>query len=352
MRLRSWLEPLFCVLACLLGSSQVLGCCTFSAPRYHGPVSDHFDGAEFQNQVRAEKNRVGAFFRWQLTADKGEWNDVVDPALGPPPPKRVDGGKLRATWVGHATVLLQMDGLNMLTDPVWSERVGPVSFAGPTRVHAPAIRFEDLPPIHAVVISHNHYDHLDMPTVMRLERSHRPHFFVGLGNSALLKRAGVTNVTELDWWQRADFAGINIQSVPVRHFSRRGLCDRDATLWTGYALHGSAGMVYFAGDTGFGPHFAEVRQRLGPPRLAILPIGAYLPRWFMAPVHISPAEAVRAHRALGATSSMGVHFDTFPLGDEAQHQAPRDLRKALDAAGVGRDRFWVPRFGEGRDMSR
>ncbi|MES1172613.1 MAG: MBL fold metallo-hydrolase, partial [Bacteroidota bacterium] len=325
-----------------------------SGPGHGGPASDHFDGKTFHNLKDAPHGTLAAFLKWQLTRAQGPWSERPLSPL-PPPPKRVARGELRVTFVNHATVLVQMDGMNLLTDPIWSERASPVSFVGPRRRHEPGIRFEDLPPIDVVTVSHAHYDHLDVPTLVRLAAAHHPRFFVGLGVGVLLRRAGIDSVTELDWWQSEPLTGaaasVRIAGVPAQHFSNRGLFDRDTTLWLGYVLQGPAGVVYFAGDTGNGPHFAEIRRRFGPPRLAILPIGAYRPIWFMGPIHISPAEAVAAQEILGANTALGMHFGTFPLADDGQDEPVRDLNTALVAAGRGsapRATFWTLAPGEGR----
>jgi L-ascorbate metabolism protein UlaG (beta-lactamase superfamily) len=253
---------------------------------------------------------------------------------------------MRVTFVGHSTALLQTAGMNVLTDPVWSERASPVAWAGPRRHRPPGLRFEDLPPIDLVLISHNHYDHLDLPTLRRLAREHAPRFVAGLGVGRLLTDVGVGPVLEMDWWQQAAGPGdLTVSCVPARHFSGRGLRDRNASLWCGYVLHGPGGLVYFAGDTGFGGHFEEIARRLGAPRLALLPIGAYLPQWFMGPVHLSPPEALRAHRILGARTSVGLHFGTFRIADDADGQAVAVLR----AEGGDQEAFWVLAGGEGRD---
>ena len=347
-----WLKRLGWFLLGLVGGGALIGCCSFSGPGHVGPVTDHFDGDTFHNLEPTEHAGIGNFLKWQVGREQGAWEMKPDETPGEPPPPRVGAGELRVTFIGHATTLVQQDGQNILTDPVYSDRVTPVNGVGPRRHRPPGIRFEDLPAIDAVVVSHNHYDHLDLPTLKRLYEAHHPKFFVGLGNAALLAAEGIEGVMELDWWQSAELGGVRVHSVPARHFSGRGLCDRDKTLWTGWVVRGAAGVTYFAGDTGMGQHFAAIRARFGRPRLALLPIGAYLPRWFMSPIHIDPTQAVEAHQILGATRSVAIHFDTFALADEAMGQAPKDLAAAREAAGVDEDAFWVLDFGEGRDVPR
>lgn len=335
----------------VVGAGAVMGCCIFSAPRYRGPASDHFDSERFRNRRSIEHGGFGDLLRWMWTREPGPWQDSTDALPGDPPPRRVGPGELRVTFVNHATVLVQMDGINILTDPIWSDRCSPVSWAGPKRVRPPGIRFEDLPPIDLVLVSHNHYDHLDIRTLDHLAREHHPRIFSGLGNRALLQSKGISGAEDLDWWQSAEIAaGVRVTAVPTEHFSGRGLCDRDRTLWVGFVVTGSAGSVYFAGDTGWGPHFQEIRARFGAPRLALLPIGAFRPEWFMSRVHISPDEAVQAHQVLGAGTSVAIHFGTFRLGDDGQDEAPERLRSAIERAGEPRPRFWVLGFGEGRPV--
>lgn len=350
-RLARYLLRGMLVVLAVPASGFLIGCCAFSGPRYTGPQSDHFDGEKFFTPGRADRHLdLGALLKWRRERHPGPWREWTDAPPGPPPPRRVGTGELRVTFVNHATTLLQLDGLNVLTDPIWSERCSPVSFAGPRRHRPPGLRFEDLPPIDAVVVSHNHYDHMDLPTLKRLQDAFHPRFFVGLGNRALLERAGLSRVTELDWWQQVPLApGVVLSSIPIQHFSNRGLCDSDATLWTGFALQGPSGTTVFAGDTGYGPHFRQIRERLGPIRLAVLPIGAYRPEWFMGPVHMSPADAVRAHRDLEATASVAIHFGTFALADDGEDEPPRALAEAL-AGSPDASRFWVLGFGEGRNV--
>ncbi|HEY0722403.1 MAG TPA: MBL fold metallo-hydrolase, partial [Pyrinomonadaceae bacterium] len=253
----------------------------------------------------------------------------------------------RVTFVNHATVLIQTGGLNILTDPIWSERASPFTWAGPKRHRAPGIRLEDLPPIDVVLISHNHYDHLDMQTLAKLHAKYQPRLITGLGNSALLTAGGINQVVELDWWQVTKISdALSVTCVPAKHFSGRGLSDADGTLWCGYVMQTPAGNIYFAGDTGMGTHFAEIKQRFQTFRLALLPIGAYLPRWFMHPVHISPSEAVELHRQLQPRVSMAIHFGTFALGDDGELEPVLQLREASN----NDSDVWVLEHGEGRDV--
>ena len=257
-----------------------------------------------------------------------------------------------ATWIGHSTVLIQMEGKNILTDPVWSNRVGPFKWAGSTRVTEPGLSIEKLPLIDFVLISHNHYDHLDESSIEKIvDKNPNVKFFVPLRVRDWFEERGIRNVEELDWWEGTTFNGLKIICTPAQHWSSRSPWDRCLTLWGGFWIKTATGSVWFAGDTGWGPHFAEVRSHLGAPALALLPIGAYEPRWFMAPVHMNPDEAVRAHLAVGARQSLAMHHGTFRLTDEGIDAPVNDLAVARKAHAVTDSAFAAPEVGETRMVS-
>jgi L-ascorbate metabolism protein UlaG (beta-lactamase superfamily) len=315
-----------------------------SAPAYHGPVSDHFDGKHFRNITPAAPKGFLSLIKWRLTKDEGPWRKWVEAKPGPAPEKRVDKSELRITFINHSTVLIQIDGLNILTDPIWSERASPVSWAGPRRVRPPGIRYEDLPPINVVAVSHNHYDHLDIPTLMKLSADHHPKIFTALGNDLLMKENKITNVQSMEWWESVELSnGVTLTCVPAQHWSGRGFGDRMTNLWCGFVIKGFAGTVYFAGDTGFGPHFKLIADRYGPIDVALLPVGAFRPRWFMQSSHLSPADAILAHQVLEAKQSIAIHFGTFNLGDDGETEAVDLLRQEIKKSGAA---FHILDFGE------
>ncbi|MFL5320790.1 MAG: MBL fold metallo-hydrolase [Myxococcaceae bacterium] len=353
MRRFKRLAKYFAVFVVSLVAAIAIAGCALSAPRYGGPSSDHFDGKKFHNlEDTKDHTNTGDFLRWQLTRNPGPWRGFEEKTPGPKPPDRVGEGQLRVTFINHATTLIQLEGLNVLTDPIWSDRCSPFSFAGPSRRVPPGIRFEDLPPIDVVLVSHNHYDHMDVPTLRKLVEKFHPKIFVGLGNTAFLSGKDITGSTDLDWWQSVELSpSVRLHSVPMQHFSNRGLVDSDANLWTGFLLQTKAGNVLFAGDTGFGPHWKLIREKFGQPRLAVLPIGAFRPEWFMSRIHMSPEQAVQAHEILGAHTSVAIHFGTFQLADDGQDEAPMRLRNAVEKASGTKPDFRILGFGEGLDVS-
>jgi L-ascorbate metabolism protein UlaG (beta-lactamase superfamily) len=310
-------------------------------PYYSGPAGEHFDGLRFFNPDHPDTDRgLRDLLRWKLKETAAPWPRSV-PVRQTIPDASIAG--LRATIVGHASVLIQAGGLNVLTDPVWSQRASPLPFAGPRRVWAPGIAFESLPQIDAVLLSHNHYDHLDLATLRRLHLSHGPLMVTPLGNDAILRRAipGV-RVVAGDWWDRIEIGkGGEVTIVPAYHWSARTGRDRRMALWSGFILSTDAGRAYFSGDTGYGNGriFHDVRRRIGRPDLALIPIGAYAPRWFMCAQHTDPNEAVQIMEDLEATRAVGIHWGVFRLTDEHRDEPPELLRKALGRRGIAENLF-------------
>jgi L-ascorbate metabolism protein UlaG (beta-lactamase superfamily) len=311
----------------------------------HLSFPKHFDGKRFYNPHAPQARGLLDVLRWKLTSrpePSPSFISDVEPSL---PPRRVEGSALRTTLVNHSTVLLQQRGCNILTDPIWSERAGPVGWAGPRRRRKPGVSWEDLPSIDAVLISHNHYDHLDLPTLHRLAARGDSTFIVPAGVGRLLCSENIGPTHELDWGESLSLPGFTIHCVPALHFSTRRIFDWNLTLWCGYVIESQERLVYFAGDTAFGPHFAQIREKFGPLRLALLPIGAYEPRWFMSPVHMAPEEAVRAHEILAASTSIAIHHGTFQLADEGI-----DTPKNRLIACAHREVFRVLNYGQFIDI--
>jgi L-ascorbate metabolism protein UlaG (beta-lactamase superfamily) len=303
-----------------------------SDPRF----PNHFDGKRFYNPDAPQARGLLDLLPWKLTSRPEPSPGFISDVEQSIPPRRVEGNGLRTTLVNHSTVLLQQRGSNILTDPIWSERASPLSWIGPRRRRKQGVSWEDLPCIDAVLISHNHYDHLDLPTLRRLADRGDSTFIVPARGARLLRSENIGPALELDWGESLSLPGFTIHCVPALHFSSRGVYDRNKTLWCGYVIESRERLVYFAGDTAFGRHFAQIRERYGSPRLALLPIGAYEPRWFMSPVHMTPDEAVKAHEILAAGTSIAIHHGTFQLGDEGLDTP----KKRLGECGPG-DSFLV-----------
>jgi L-ascorbate metabolism protein UlaG (beta-lactamase superfamily) len=317
-------------------------------PGHQGAPSDHFDGRLFFNPDSSAGRSFRDLLRWRRTARSKPWPEWVANRATPALPTSLDPGQIAVTFVNHITFLIQVRGVNILTDPVYSQRASPLNWIGPKRVRAPGLAFDELPPIHVVLVTHNHYDHLDVDTLVRLEQVHRPHFVTSLGNRPFLREFGLQTVDELDWWQSVAAAGASITLTPAQHWSARSGRNRNRTLWGGFNVRAADRQLFFAGDSGYWKHFRAVRERLGRPDLALLPIGAYEPRWFMAPQHMNPEEAVRAHLDLQSRVSIATHFGCFKLTDEGIDDPVIELASARRLHGVSAETFQVLETGETR----
>ncbi len=337
------------IVALVVSLSVIVGY-FLSVKGYNGPRSDHFDGTTFHNPSGRATNGFAQVWRYFRTRQPDRWPKIKNPfvreeALPAPP---VNG--IQYTFVNHSTFLLQCQGINLLTDPIWSERCSPMPFAGPARQRPPGLRLESLPKIDLVLLTHNHYDHWDAPTLRQIIKKWNPQFVVPLGLAATLKAYGAQEVVELDWWQAATVCGLTIKALPANHFSSRGLFDRDKTLWAGYSIGTKVHKIYFVGDTGYSDIFKKVGKEEGPFDLAFIPIGAYLPRWFMSPIHTSPEEAVKIHQDIFSRQSVAMHFGTFPLADDGPERAVAELQAALETEGIAASDFLVPEEGHCRQL--
>jgi len=305
--------------------------------------SDHFDGRRFMNPSGPAMLPYTAVPRLLLTR-RAKWPERIDEPPSQPP--SLDGALAVVTFIGHATFLIQTAAGNILTDPVYSQRASPLTWAGPQRVRQPAVRFDDLPPISTVLLSHNHYDHCDVRTLRMLAARFDPVVVTPLGNGSLVRSAGLRRVEELDWWEDAKTTALPITLTPAHHFSARGPFDRNRALWGGFVLATGDSRILFAGDSAYDDGFKAIRQRIGRIALALLPIGAYEPRWFMHAVHMNPAEAVQAHLDLDASQSVAMHFGTFQLTTEGIDEPARALEEACRARNIPLSRFRALGFGE------
>lgn len=304
-----------------------------------GARSDHFDGERFFNPSGAHGQPFSRVLRL-LRTPRTPWPAEVPVAEQRPAP--LGDAAAVITWIGHASFLIQTPHANILADPVYSPRASPVSFLGPRRVRRPGVRFDDLPKIDLVLLSHCHYDHCDLPTLRALARRDQPLVVTPLGNGPLIRSAGIRRVEELDWWQTASLPPVAVTLTPAQHFSARSPFDRNRRLWGGFVVEtGSARRIFFAADSGYAGHFREVPGRCGPIDVALLPIGAYEPRWFMRDIHMDPAEAVQAHLEVGATVSVAMHFGTFQLTPEGIDAPGEALAAARAARGVAPEAFRV-----------
>ena len=315
---------------------------------YAGPKSDHFDGEKFFNpwNPRPKKGLLDVF-KWRMTGERAEWPDFVE-TKGAIPAKP-ESQDIHVTYIGHASFLVQANGQNILIDPVFSDRASPFSAIGPKRVTKPAFTLDDLPDIHAVFVSHNHYDHMDLPSLAWLAGNGKPHFYTPLGNPRLIKPvAGDCAITALDWHDTAALGdNLSITLTPAQHWSRRGLNDINRDLWGGCFIKSASQSLFYMGDSGFHAGlFEDIQKKHGSPDIALLPIGAYEPRWFMAYSHMNPDEALAVHGILKPKKSMGFHFEAFQLTDEA-FDAPRThTQKSMVQKKIAAAEFHIPYPGD------
>jgi L-ascorbate metabolism protein UlaG (beta-lactamase superfamily) len=312
---------------------------------YQGPSSDHFDGARFFNPDGETPKQFRDLWRWRMGPKPQVWPKTI-PLKATATPK-ANIADLTITMVGHATLLIQFKGLNILTDPFWSDRASPVSFAGPKRVIKPGINFDDLPKIDFILLSHCHYDHMDLATLKRLKLAHDPIVVTPLGNDTIIKSTGLKTQT-LDWAQEKQFGNLTIHCEPCHHWGARGISDRSMALWAAFVLSLGDDKVLFIGDTGFdkGRPYYNLAQKFGGFRAAVLPIGAYDPRWFMAGQHQNPAEAVQGFQIINADYAIGHHWGTIQLTNEGRDDPKIELEIALKEQGVESERFRALEAGD------
>jgi L-ascorbate metabolism protein UlaG (beta-lactamase superfamily) len=304
--------------------------------------SDHWNGRRFFNPSGANGQPFAAVPR-MLREPRAAWPASI-PVTQVKPPSRGEAAAA-ITFIGHSTFLVQTRSGNLITDPVFAMRAGPFAFVGPRRVRRPAVALDDLPPIATILLSHNHYDHCDLDALQALRKRFHPQLITPVGNAKLLHSVRMTDVQELDWWDEAPQSPFAVQLTPAQHFSARTPFDRNRALWGGFVFSAGARRIFFAGDTGYGGHFRDIRARCGTIHAALLPIGAYEPRWFMKDMHMNPAEAVQAHEDLGSPRTVAMHFGTFQLTAEAIDEPVSALQAALDARAIPRDAFRALEFG-------
>lgn len=328
---------------------------TAAEPEPRSTEKAHHTRDGFRNPYLDEESRFFDFLKWrwrrmfQQLPEAESYRFAL--AENDPASLVANVKKKTVTWIGHATLLLQLDGRNILTDPVFSERASPVQWAGPRRVVPPGIALADLPKIDIVVISHDHYDALDSDSIRQLyQRSggNQTVFLVPLGLKDWFDGLGIQKVYELDWWEERMTAGLKIVAVPVQHWSKRNMFSRNRSLWAGWVILSPGFRFFFSGDSGYAAHFTEIGEKFGPFDLAAIPIGAYEPRWFMRDYHMNPAEALQVHFDLKSRKSVGIHWGTFPLTDEPLNEPPEKLARVLRTQRVPEQEFIVLQHGETR----
>jgi L-ascorbate metabolism protein UlaG (beta-lactamase superfamily) len=320
---------------------------TYLKSNHYSPETKKF----MNHKDSSSENGLLSFLHWKLFTTAKPWPKWVELKNKAKLRNPSDPGKANITFINHSTFLLQFDQINILTDPVWSNRVSPVSWAGPKRVHEPGVKFEDLPRIDVVLISHNHYDHMDKETLIMLEEKFSPVFICPLGDANSLEGFGLKKVFELDWGQKLDFNAMEIHFTPSQHWSKRTLFDRNESLWGSFVVQYNKKNIYFAGDTGYSSHFKEAQEKYGRMNLSLLPIGAYAPRWFMQTMHMDPEEAIWAHKDLKSRKSIGIHYGTFQLTNEGRDEPVHKLQMYLKSNQLRKDDFLTLNPGESRMIS-
>jgi L-ascorbate metabolism protein UlaG (beta-lactamase superfamily) len=309
----------------------------------------HFNGKTYSYPCEERAKGLLDVLRWKLTSKAQPWTPPPVAPAQPPPPTPAVG--MTVTFIGHATFLVQTPKATFLIDPVFSQRASPFAWAGPKRATPPGLAYESLPPIDVVLLSHDHYDHCDLASLKALARDHAPILIAPLGYRPLLGHLGFESLVDLDWWQTHAAADWSVALVPSRHWCRRLPWDTNTRLWGGFVLRAGDRQLYFVGDSGYDPVlFPEIRARMGAPDLALIPIGAYAPRWFMADAHMNPAEAVRVHQDVGAKRSIGMHWGTFQLTDEPREEPVNLLAEAIQTSELSPSQFIVLRPGSSENV--
>ncbi len=314
----------------------------------------NYDGKRFYNLDHVSTtSKLKNFIKWQFNKRKSNWPKWIENQQADSIADKIEGDDLRVTFVNHSTVLIQTQGLNILTDPVWSKRVSPFNWAGPKRIKDPGIKFDLLPKIDFILLSHDHYDHLDIETLVKLNKKFSPKIYAGLKVSNILKKRDKSfDCHEMGWWDSHKYIDdVTIHFVPAKHWSgRKGFYDLNASLWGGFVVETKAGNIYFAGDTGYSDHFKLIQNRFEKFRLSLIPIGAYIPKWFLSEFHIDPDEAVLAHKDLNSVYSMAIHYGTFKLSDEDYHQPGIDLNLSLTKYQIKLEEFRLISEGKSWDV--
>lgn len=316
-----------------------------STTPYNGPISDHFNGKRFKNPSgRPAKGfkDVGKYIR---TRQRDVWPPIQNPYIHTSSILRVPDDQVQYVWINHSTFLIQIDGVTILTDPIFSTYCSPVPVPPMKRHRPPGVSLELLPDIDLVLVSHNHYDHMDKWSISQISKRWNPQFICPLGNKSTLEAMGASQVIEIDWWDSSPFKSLNITATPTNHFSSRGLYDRNTSLWSGFMISGQKRQIYFLGDSGYSDIFKDIRNKLGHIDLSLIPIGAYRPRWFMGPIHISPEEAVQVHKDLQSPKSVAMHFGTFALADDNPERAISEFAQEITKQSITEEEFSIVEEG-------